>query len=47
MGRAGIDPIRFDTRPLHEIMNDYIPYGRWAMEAYLNDKKRKANRPKK
>jgi len=33
--RGVIDPIRADTRPLCEIMDDYIPYGRWAMEAYL------------
>jgi len=24
-----------DRRPLQVIMDDLIPYGRWAMEAYL------------
>lgn len=24
-----------DRRPLTTIMDDYIPYGRWAMELYL------------
>ncbi len=44
MRRGGIDPIRADRRPIEQIMNDFIPYGRWAMEAYLRGKKRKAKR---
>ena len=24
-----------DLRPLRLIINDYVPYGKWAMEAYL------------
>lgn len=35
MKRGGIDPIRVDKRPLHEILDDFIPEGRWNMEAYL------------
>jgi hypothetical protein len=35
MRRAGIDPVSRDPRPLAEIMDDYIPYGRFAMETYL------------
>jgi hypothetical protein len=38
MKRGGIDPIQLDRRPLHQIMNDYLPYGRWAMEKYLKDR---------
>ena len=30
--RAGIDPITVDKRPLSEIMNDEIPYLKWAKE---------------
>lgn len=30
--RAGIDPIRVDTRPLSIIMDDEIPYQRWERE---------------
>jgi hypothetical protein len=39
MRRGGIDPMRLDRRPLSEIMNDSIPYGRWAMEEYLKRRK--------
>jgi hypothetical protein len=31
--RTGFDPLRFDRRPLTEIMDDEIPYRRWADEA--------------
>jgi hypothetical protein len=30
--RGGIDPIRIDRRALSEILNDEIPYARWAKE---------------
>ena len=48
--RAGISAEQADTRPTNEILNDSIPYGRWAMEAYLRKRRgktRKANRTKK
>jgi hypothetical protein len=32
MQRMGIDPIRYDTRPLHIIMDDEIPWQRWSDE---------------
>jgi hypothetical protein len=31
--RGGIDPIRLDRRSLSEILNDHIPYERWARDA--------------
>ena len=37
--RAGIDPLRADSRPLAEIMQDHIPYGRWNLEAYLRQRR--------
>jgi len=27
--RTGRDPMRYDRRPLSEIMNDEIPYEKW------------------
>ena len=33
--RAGKNLEGFDARPTTEILQDYIPYGRWAMEANL------------
>jgi hypothetical protein len=30
--RGGIDPIRVDTRPFGEIIDDEIPYARWERE---------------
>lgn len=30
--RAGKDPVTLDARPLSVIMNDEIPYLRWARE---------------
>lgn len=30
--RGGIDPVRADRRPLSEILEDEIPYARWAAE---------------
>jgi hypothetical protein len=31
--RFGLDPLRFDRRPMYEILDDEIPYERWAREA--------------
>jgi len=30
--RAGKDPVQLDTRPLSQIMNDEIPYLKWAKQ---------------
>ena len=30
---TGFDPLRFDCRPLNEVLNDEIPYQRWEQEA--------------
>src|SRR5215831_9211396 len=30
--RGGRDPLLADTRPLAEVLDDYIPYKRWARE---------------
>ena len=45
--RAGIDLVKADPRPTNEILNDYIPYGRWAMEAYLRKQHGKARKNKR
>ena len=33
--RAGKDPVQLDTRPLSVIMNDEIPYIKWARQAQV------------
>lgn len=37
---TGLDPLRFDRRPLSEVMNDEIPYERWEREAKAKAKTR-------
>lgn len=33
--RAGRDPVRYDKRPLHAILDDEVPYQRWIREREL------------
>jgi len=35
MERGGLDPILLDRRPLHQILNDEIPYAKWDRQLYL------------
>lgn len=33
--RGGLDPVMLDTRPLHQIMNDEIPYAKFDRQLRL------------